>query len=227
MQPSTGVRNLAKSRLGGVNLVYCLARKNHAPLLTCWQERHGGSYRSDFLRIAWGKASLNQIGAEPSNVDAASTQAATLTFRHTNRLHECLHGPRDRPSEPRCLLWPTALTDSRLGRVLASFDSQAATTVTLQSPCTHSSRRERPRSITAHGVHFLSLSNQTRNPRTIATNSEPSAPPELIPSRNASIRRTYNASVHSLRPERRFSRSRSVGSLFHASLPGTRRPKHE
>ena len=159
------------------------------------------SRRHAEARAPQPKVSLDQIGAEPSNVDAASTQAATLTFRHTNRLHECLHGPRDRPSEPRCLLWPTALTDSRLGRVLASFDSQAATTVTLQSPCTHSSRRERPRSITAHGVHFLSLSNQTRNPRTIATNSEPSAPPELIPSRSASIRRTYNASAHSLRPE--------------------------
>ena len=29
------------------------------------------------------------------------SQATNLTFRHTNRLHECLHGPSDRPHQSR------------------------------------------------------------------------------------------------------------------------------
>ena len=29
------------------------------------------------------------------------SQATTLTFRHTNRLRECLHGPSDRPHQSR------------------------------------------------------------------------------------------------------------------------------
>ena len=76
----------------------------------------------------------------------------------------------------------TALSDSRLDRLFASFDSQAVTTVTLQSPCTVSSRRERSHSIAAHGVHALPLSNQTQNPRPTHTKSTTSGSPEFCAS---------------------------------------------
>ena len=66
--------------------------------------------------------------------------------------------------------------------MFASFDSQAVTTVTLQSPCTVSSRRERSHSIAAHGVHALPLSNPTRNPRPTRTKSTTSGSPEFCAS---------------------------------------------
>ena len=116
------------------------------------------------------------------------SQATTLTFRHTNRLHECLHGPSDRPHQSRGASSGdrfdrlASRPSTRVIRLVSYNDGHSPVALHVHRGRAHSSRRERPHSIAGHGVHVLPLSNPTRNPRPTRTKSTTSGSPEFCAS---------------------------------------------